>query len=321
MANATYHPGRFCCAPPVEDGFRSNAPPVLNDFRRRVDAHSVSVPGGHGLLGTSLEVIPGDGEAPLRKTKLDAFRIGVHAVTNEQFLDFVEATGHVTEAERIGWSFVFLSQLGGDADATPGVENAEWWRRVDGADWREIAGPGSMERTWRKDHPVVHVSWNDAVAYAQWVGGRLPGEAEWEHAARGGLGDVRYPWGDREPDDEGHLPCNIWQGEFPSHNTCADGHAATAPVRSFRRNGYGLYNMVGNVWEWTSDTYRVKSLKKQVRERVEAMRGFKILKGGSFLCHRSYCHRYRIAARTGNSADTSTSHQGFRVVWDEEGPA
>ncbi|MEM7303038.1 MAG: formylglycine-generating enzyme family protein [Pseudomonadota bacterium] len=285
---------------------------------RFVDDDAISIPGGDGLIGTRNEVVADDGEKPLRRTKVRSFVIGATTVTNAQFRKFVEETGYTTEAERLGWSFVFWSQLDQSAEPTQGVQGVEWWRRVDGANWKDIVGPGSKSDTLHDDHPVVHVSWNDAQSYANWVGGRLPSEVEWEHAARGGLGDVPYPWGEAEPDDTTHLPCNIWQGAFPRTNTLADGFANTAPARSFKPNGYGLFNVVGNVWEWTADVYKVDSLKKQVRERMKAMRGFKLLKGGSFLCHKSYCHRYRIAARTGSSADSSTSHQGFRVVWDVE---
>jgi formylglycine-generating enzyme required for sulfatase activity len=193
--------------------------------------------------------------------------------------------------------------------------NVEWWRRVDGAYWRLVNGPES-EPDFHPDHPVVHVSWNDARAYAAWAGGRLPSEVEWERAARGGLGDVRFPWGDREPNDTDFQPCNIWQGVFPRTNTCKDGYATTAPARSFEPNGYGLYNMVGNVWEWTAEPFKLRSLKKTVRSHAANTKGFKLTKGGSFLCHNSYCYRYRIAARTGNSPESSTSHMGFRVVYD-----
>jgi formylglycine-generating enzyme required for sulfatase activity len=275
----------------------------------------VTIPGGEALVGTNAPQIPNDGEDPRRTLRLRAFRIGALAVTNAEFADFVAATGHVTEAERFGWSFVFWADVPEDQGPTQGVVEAQWWRRVEGAMWSRPNGPGT-EHACLPDHPAVHVSWNDARAYCDWVGGRLPTEAEWEHAARGGLGDVRFPWGDAEPDDTAFTPCNIWQGRFPDHNTGRDGFLTTAPARSFEPNGHGLYNMVGNVWEWTSDPFRIRSLKRQVKERLKGMAGFKVSKGGSFLCHRSYCYRYRIAARSGTSPDSSTTHQGFRVVWD-----
>ena len=276
---------------------------------------AVLIPGGASLLGTQNPQIPDDGEDPMRKTRIKPFRMGATSVTNAQFKAFVEATGYVTEAERFGWSFVFWAQVPETLGATQGVIDIEWWRRVDGADWRDINGPGTMAEHWHPDHPVVQVSWNDARAYADWVGGRLPTEAEWEHAARGGMGDVRFPWGDQEPNDTDFQPCNIWQGRFPEVNTAKDGFAATAPAQFYEPNGYGLYNLVGNVWEWTTEAYRIKSLKKHVRQRLAGMKGYKLSKGGSFLCHKSYCYRYRIAARSGTSPDSATTHQGFRVVW------
>lgn len=251
----------------------------------------------------------------MRRVRVNPIRIGPTAVSNGEFAAFVEETGYVTEAERFGWSFVFWMQVPEGIGATQAVPNASWWRRVDGATWHEPNGPGTADAAWHGDHPVVHISWNDATAYAQWAGGRLPTEAEWEHAARGGLGDVPFPWGAREPDDEHHQPCNIWQGRFPEVNTALDGYVTTAPVRSYAPNGYGLYNMVGNVWEWTADPFRVRSLKRQVRQRMAQTRGYRVSKGGSFLCHKSYCFRYRIAARSGNAPDSTTTHTGFRVVW------
>ncbi len=304
-----------CCTPPTSHPVTTTTPLAVPEqgFRRPVNA--VLIPGGSSLVGTSRPGILNDGEGPLRKSRISAFEMGATTVTNAEFEQFVAATGHVTEAERLGWSFVFWAQVPEAVGPTRGVPEAKWWRWVDGANWRDINGPGTQAKAWHPDHPVVQVSWNDARAYAAWAGGRLPTEAEWEHAARGGLGDVRFPWGMQEPDDTDYLPCNIWQGDFPKTNTHADGYSTTAPARSFAPNGYGLYNMVGNVWEWTSDRFSIKSLKKQVRARLAGMKGYYLSKGGSFLCHRSYCYRYRIAARSGTSPDSTTTHTGFRVIW------
>lgn len=306
---------KSCCAPTRSVASHGAKRPVPSGQAIPEDLGAVEIPGGKAIIGTNTPMIPNDGEGPLRTKTVKPFRMMKTAVTNAQFARFIEETGFVTEAERFGWSFVFHSDVPEDITETQGVAGTEWWRRVDGANWRDVHGPGSADAS-HLDHPVVQVSWNDANAFAAWCGGRLPSEAQWEHAARGGLGDVRFPWGEAEPDDTAHFPCNIWQGRFPAMNTCADGWSGTAPVDAFAPNAYGLFNMVGNVWEWTAEPFRVKSLKKDVRKKLEGMKGFKLLKGGSFLCHKSYCYRYRIAARTGNSPDTTTPHQGFRVVWD-----
>ncbi|MCE2518083.1 MAG: formylglycine-generating enzyme family protein [Alphaproteobacteria bacterium] len=273
----------------------------------------VAIAGGKVLLGTDSPFIPVDEEGPCRHVAISPFWMDATAVCNRRFAAFTRATGYVTEAEKLGDSAVFAP-----AEEAEGIAHAAapWWQMVKGASWHSPEGPGSS-LDGREDHPVVHVTWNDACAFAKWAGGRLPLEAEWEHAARGGLGDVRYPWGDDDPDDTSHLPCNIWQGEFPHRNTSADGYARTAPVASFAPNGYGLYHMVGNTWEWTAQDFRVRSLKKVIKTAHQDKLGFKLIKGGSFLCHISYCYRYRIAARTANSPDSSTSHQGFRLVYDK----
>lgn len=240
---------------------------------------------------------PDDAEGPVREVELAPFAIAAHAVTNEQFAAFVEATQHVTNAERFGTSFVFAGLLPDDFPPTRAVAQAPWWRAVDGAQWRRPDGPGSSLEG-RADHPVVHVSWTDARAYCRWADVRLPTETEWEYAARGGLVQKLYPWGD-DLTPGGEHRCNIWQGTFPTHNTLEDGYLGTAPVDAFPPNGFGLHNTSGNVWEWCADWF---------------VRGAKVIRGGSYLCHHSYCNRYRVAARSRNTPDTSTGHMGFRVV-------
>lgn len=311
-----FHPKSNCCAPSTKR-IEGTAVDIPKAKFPQHDEDAVAIPGGKALLGTASPVIKDDGEGPLRNKRVTPFRIAATAVTNAQFSDFVKKTGYITEAEQFGWSFVFNGQVASTVGDTEGVVALEWWRRVDGAYWRNVDGSGDDCLMHLADHPVVHVSWNDACAYANWVGGRLPSEVEWEHAARGGLGDVLFPWGDREPDDKEYFPCNIWQGQFPHRNYGLDGYLATAPVRSFEPNGYGLFNMAGNVWEWTGELFKVRSLRQSARKRYKENIGFRLLKGGSFLCHKTTCYRYRIAARSGNSPDTATSHQGFRVVWDE----
>lgn len=303
---------KTCCAP--RTGRNDLTPTNVDASSCEVPRDFVDIPGGIGFVGTNSQHLPLDEEGPLQSAKIKPFRMAACAVSNAEFARFIQETDYQTDAERYGWSFVFHDQVPENFGATQAVVEANWWRRVDGAIWSEPFGPGTGEACF-PNHPVVHVSWNDARVYAKWAGGRLPTEAEWEHAARGGLGDVIYPWGDVHPDDTDHLPCNIWQGHFPQNDTGADGYHGTAPVNAFQPNGYGLYNMSGNTWEWTSEPFRLKSLKKTARVQQNSRKRFKLIKGGSYLCHQSYCYRYRIAARTGNSPDSTTTHQGFRLVF------
>lgn len=277
----------------------------------------IAIPAGKAVIGNDRPELPGDGEGPARRSSVRAYLIDPLAVSNADFAAFVAETGYLTEAERIGWSAVFHAFLPAALLQGTRSQGATWWVRVDGAAWSRPEGPGSSIEG-RERHPVVHVSLADALAYAAWAGGRLPTEAEWEHAAAGGRPGARFPWGEREPDDTGFLPCNIWQGTFPVDNTCADGFRGTAPVDAFAANGFGLHNMCGNAWEWTSDAFRIQSLSRHARERNEHARrtSARVMKGGSHLCHRSYCYRYRIAARSAAPPDTATGHLGFRLVYD-----
>jgi formylglycine-generating enzyme len=200
---------------------------------------------------------PADGEGPVRRVTLSAYHISKYAVTNEQFAEFVRKAGYRTEAERLGWSFVFRNHLVGQAvppaNAAYALPGTPWWVRVDGADWLHPEGLDTSVRD-RPHQPAVHVSWNDAVAYCAWAGYRLPTEAEWECAARGGLDQNTYPWGnDLTP--EGRHMCNIWQGKFPDHDLGEDGFTNVAPVDTFQPNGFGLHNAVGNAWEWCADYF------------------------------------------------------------------
>ena len=277
----------------------------------------VLLEGGSFLMGTDYKNgFPSDGEGPVREVELDPFWIEPFSVTNDQFSKFVAETNYKTEAESFGWSFVFHLFLPKNFPPTRAVPGSAWWRQVFGADWRHPEGPQSNIKG-RENHPVVHISWNDAVRYANWSGKRLPTEAEWEYAARGGLKQKKYPWGDSLLRNGKHQ-INIWQGKFPDKNTGKDGFIGTCPVDQFRPNNYGLYNMSGNVWEWCSDwfhpTFHVQASRKNPAGPPQGQA--KVMKGGSYLCHKSYCNRYRVGARTHNTPDSSTGHMGFRLVRD-----
>jgi formylglycine-generating enzyme required for sulfatase activity len=277
----------------------------------------VLVPAGAFRMGSEDGfAYPDDGEGPVREVETSAFWIDACAVSNADFAAFADATGYETEAERYGWSFVFGGLLPDDFPPTEGVAAAPWWRKVEGADWRHPEGSHSgMEQ--RLEHPVVHVSWHDAAAYAAWAGKRLATEAEWERAARGGLESAVFPWGDElEPGGERRM--NVWQGDFPGRNTLDDGYLGTAPVDAFAPNGLALFNATGNVWEWTADWFHA-SFRASDRRRDPAgpPRGTsKVQKGGSYLCHASYCRRYRVAARQGSTPDSSAGNVGFRCARD-----
>jgi len=311
-----------CCAPGTVERQRSAIPAEQLLVRPTHaapsgDVETASLSGGtFAMGGTDPDANPHDGEGPVRQVTLSPFRLDATTVTNARYAEFVDATGYRTETEEWGWSFVFASFLPAALRrASDRPEQTPWWCAVNGAYWREPEGPGSSIDD-RLDHPVVHVSWADAVAYCAWAGGRLPTEAEWEYAARGGLDQARYPWGE-ELTPGGEHRCNIWQGTFPVRNTTEDGFRGTAPVRSFPANGLGLYEVSGNVWEWTADWWGTDHGAQPRTNPTGPKTGTaRVMRGGSYLCHASYCNRYRVAARTHNDPDSAGGNLGFRCAYD-----
>jgi formylglycine-generating enzyme required for sulfatase activity len=288
----------------------------------------VWIPGGSFAMG-STDFYPE--ERPIRRVEVDGFWMDEHPVTVAEFRRFVKATGHTTVAERspdaadfpeadaamlVPGSLVFVKPLA----PVPLDDFRNWWAWVPGADWRHPGGP-STTLAGRERHPVTHVAYEDARAYASWAGKQLPTEAEWEYAARGGRDGAVFPWGD-ELTRRGRFMANTWQGEFPWENTLDDGFEGTSPVKSYPPNGYGLYDTVGNVWEWTSDTYTVHGATGPAGTTAvpccgptaESGTAEKVIKGGSHLCAPNYCLRYRPAARQAETVDTSTCHLGFRCI-------
>ena len=305
---------------------------------RRPDlAAMAAIPAGSFTMGSDKHYPE---EAPAHRVSVGAFHIDRHAVTNAEFRRFVEATGHVTSAERpadpaqypgakpelLAPSSVVFRKSDGPVDLR---NHYNWWTYVPGADWRHPRGPGSsLQGLWQ--HPVVHMAYADAEAFAAWAGKELPTEAEWEYAARGGLDGAEFAWGD-ELNPAGRYMVNHWQGEFPWQNLLEDGYEWTAPVGSFPANGYGLHEMTGNVWEWTTDWYQEHAKIEHACCTLVNPRGAerdasidprrqqppiprKVMKGGSYLCAPNYCRRYRPAARMAQEIDTSTCHLGFRCI-------
>lgn len=281
---------------------------------RRVPA-MVRLDGGPFSMGNHLgDGYDGDGETPVHPVRVDAFEIAATTVTNAQFAGFVTETGYRTEAELFGWSFVFAGFMPPSFPPTRGVSSAPWWRQVYGASWNHPEGPDSRIDT-RPDHPVTHVSWNDAMAFCHWSGTRLPTEAEWEFAARGGRAESHFSWGNALIPDGKHR-MNVWQGSFPDRNRAADGYAGTAPVDAYAPNAYGLHNMTGNVWEWCSDWFDVGYYAASPVDNPGGapVGTHRVMRGGSYLCHKSYCNRYRVDSRSSTTPESSTGNIGFRVA-------
>ena len=314
-------------------------------------AGMVWIPGGEFTMGTDSDLGWAD-EKPAHRVRVNGFFMDETDVTNAQFRKFVEATSYVTTAEKppdieelmrqsgpnaqhpskemmVPGSLVFMPTDGPVPVKGPNV-HMQWWKWTPGASWRHPEGPGSNIEG-KDDHPVVHVSWFDAVAYAKWAGKRLPTEAEWEFAARGGLDNKPYVWGDDKPTDD-NIHANLWQGEFPNSNTAKDGYVRTSPVKAFAPNGYGLYDMAGNVWQWCGDWYQVNLYSLRAGQGVidnpqgpeksfdprQPYSPLRVQKGGSFLCNDAYCTRYRPSARHGCTPDTGMSHMGFRCALTPE---
>jgi formylglycine-generating enzyme required for sulfatase activity len=310
----------------------------------------VWIAGGEFVMGSNAPDTPNT-EKPEHRVRIGGFWIDAHEVTNAQFRAFVDATGYVTTAEKpIDWEELRKQLPPGtpkppDDVLAPGslvftppnhpvpLDRYDlWWTWTHGADWKHPTGPGSSIEGL-DDHPVVHVSWDDAVAYAAWAGKRLPTEAEWEFAARGGVTSERFEWGNERPTDE-RVFANVWQGKFPYRNLQTDGFARTSPVGSFAPNGHGLFDMAGNVWEWCADWYRADAYARRVGSKVienptgpdsawdpaEPLAPKRVTRGGSFLCHEDYCESYRPTARRGTAYDSGASHLGFRCVSDAPPP-
>lgn len=320
----TNKPGTSCCSTASNgpsnghDGYLAAAlsvPVAEATVRDALQDRLVTLPGGIFEMGAAKSTFLGDLDSPRRKVKVSSFKISRCSVTNSDFARFVADCGYRTVAEQEGWSYVFhllLDRPERFPNSPPGLP---WWRQVPEATWSAPEGPGS-DIADRQDHPVTHITWYDAKAYAKWAGLRLPYEAEWEYAARGGLVRKKFPWGNSFMPDGQHA-MNTFQGRFPDENTVEDGWIGTAPVDAFAPNSYGLYNMTGNVWEWVEDLFGPLPSQKRIplRDPKGAAKGYaRVQRGGSYLCHVSYCDRYHVHSRTRNDPDSSTGNCGFRVA-------
>lgn len=303
------------CTPGAAPGGIAIATGVAVSMPGGIVHEEVTLPSGSFAMGDAFgEGYIDDGELPVHEVWLDSFSIDIAPVTNRRFGAFIDATGYSTLAERAGSSAVFHLFVSDPVDVIATSRSAGWWRFVRGADWRHPFGRSSSIESLG-DHPVTHLAFEDAVAYCLWAGRRLPTEAEWEYAARGGAASNRYAWGD-ELTPAGEHRCNIWQGDFPGVNTAQDGFAATSPVGSFAPNGFGLLDVAGNVWEWCQDWFAVDAYERsEPRNPFGPDDGdFRVMRGGSHLCHDSYCNRYRVAARSSSAPDSSAGNLGFRTV-------
>lgn len=280
-----------------------------------------NIPATDFLMGNPRnDGFPQDQESPQVLVHVDSFLISATAITNQEFIEFVKETNYVTQAEKQGWSSVFIDLLPDDhiKDGVP-VQNLPWWLIVKGANWRHPEGDGSTISN-KLDSPVIHVSRNDAVQYCKWKNVRLPSEAEWECAARGGINGEEYPWGN-ELVENGFYHANTWQGGFPGNNDQADGFLGVAPAHSFTPNQYGLYQLIGNVWEWCSNRghlplthfTEISSKTDWTNNKHESTNIFAV-RGGSFLCTDDFCARSRTDARNFIGGDSTASNIGFRVV-------
>jgi formylglycine-generating enzyme len=306
-----------CCTPQRPERLEPAAATVVPNARSAVPAEGlVAIPARTFTMGNDgTDAVQEDGEGPARSVSLSAFSIAPAAVTNREFGDFVRATRYVTDAERCGSSYVFYRQAGEEARARSRrmVRDLPWWLEVEHASWQRPEGPATHIYE-RLDHPVVHVSWDDAQAYCAWAGVRLPTEAEWECAARGGLEGRRFPCGD-ELMRNGEPRCNIWRGAFPNR-PAVGWEPGTASAKSGEPNGFGLYNTSGNVWEWCVDWYHPDYHRATAGTdpAYDVETGRRSLRGGSFLCHESYCNRYRVAARHSSTPGSTAGNIGFRIA-------